>query len=85
MESELASCILVRTDAPLHESSGVTKECFEAVVHMLLDVAVKEGEAGLIGGEVDDGAAVVRNDYCVLDDAGGLFPVDFGQLPQMPV
>src|SRR6266576_3844529 len=85
MESELASCIRVSKDAPLRESSGVTKECFEAVVHVLLDVAVEEGEAGLIGGEVDNGAPVVGDDYGVLDDASGLFPVDLDQLPQMTV
>ena len=32
---------------------GVAEERFEAVVHVLLDVAVKEGEARLVGGEVD--------------------------------
>src|SRR6266700_3655922 len=85
MESELASCSRVSKDAPLRESSGVTEECFEAVVHVLLDVAVEEGEAGLIGGEVDYGAPVVGDDYGVLDDASGLFPVDLDQLPQMPV
>src|SRR6266436_5975065 len=85
MESELASYVLGSTDAPLRELSGVTEECFEAVVHVLLDVAVEEGEAGLIGGEVDDGAAEVGDDYCVLDDAGGLLSVDLGELPQMAV
>jgi len=45
---------------------------------VLLDVAVEEREAGLIGGEVDDGAAVVGDDYGVLVDAGGLLFVDLG-------
>src|SRR6266436_7707263 len=85
MESELASYVLGSTDAPLRELSGVTEECFEAVVHVLLDVAVEEGEAGLIGGEVHNGAPVIGDDYRVFDDAGGLLSVDLGQLPQMPV
>src|SRR5437879_12474861 len=85
MESELASCIRVSKDAPLRESSGVTEERFEAVVHVLLDVAVEEGEAGLIGGEVDDGAAKVRDYYGVFDDAGGFLAVDLGELPSRSV
>ena len=52
---------------------------------MLLDVAVEEGQARLIGGEVDDGSPVVGNDDCVLDDAGSLLPVDFGEFPEMAV
>jgi hypothetical protein len=31
--------------------SGVAEEGFEAEVHVLLDVAVEESEAGLVGGE----------------------------------
>ena len=38
--------------------SGVAEEGFEAVVHVGLDVAVEEGEAGLVGGELDGGAAI---------------------------
>src|SRR3984893_7700566 len=78
-ENALVPVLLVQ------EASGVAEECFEAVVHVLLDVAVEEGEAGLIGGEVDDGAPVVRDDYRVLDDAGGFLSVDLGQFPQVPV
>ena len=35
------------------ERLGVAEEGFEAVVHVWLDVAVEEGEAGLVGGELD--------------------------------
>src|SRR5690349_25140544 len=56
--------------------SGVAEEGFEAVVHVLLDVTVKEGEAGLVGGEIHGGAAVIGDDYGVLDDTGSLFAVD---------
>jgi hypothetical protein len=48
---------------------GVAEEGLEAVIHVLLDVAVKQSEAGLIGGEVDGGAAEIGDDYRVLDDA----------------
>ena len=46
---------------------------------------MEEGEAGLVGGEVDGDASVVRNDHRILYDSGGLLSVDLGQLPQMPV
>ena len=52
---------------------------------MLLDVAVEEGEAGLVGGEVDAGSAVVGDDYGVLDDAGGLVAVDLGEFELVTV
>ena len=59
---------------------GVAEEGFETVVHVRLDVTVKESEAGLIGGEVDAGAAVIGDDYRVLDDARSFFAVDIDQL-----
>ena len=66
-------------------ASSVAEEGFEAVVHVLLDVAVEEGEAGLVGGEVDDGAAVVGDDDGVLDDAGGFGSVDFDEFELVAV
>ena len=66
-------------------ASGITEERFEAEVHMLLDVAVEEGEAGLVGGEVDAGSAVVRDYYGVLDDAGGFAAVDLGEFELVAV
>ncbi len=54
---------------PISGVSGVAEEGFETVIHVLLDVAVEEGEAGLVGGEVYGGAAVIGDDYGVLDDA----------------
>ena len=71
----------VKETLPVSNASGVTEECFESVVHVLLDVAVEEGEAGLVGGEVDDGAAEVGDYYGVLDDAGGFLSVNFGEFP----
>ena len=65
--------------------SGGAEEGLEAVVHMLLNVAVKEGEAELIGGEVDGGSTVVGNDHGVLNDAGGFFTIDLGEFPEVAV
>ncbi len=65
--------------------SGVAEEGFEAVVHVGLDVAVEEGEAGLVGGEVYGGAAVEGDDYGVLDDAGGGFAVEVDELELVAV
>ena len=42
---------------PIAGGSGVAEEGFEAAIHVLLDV--EEGEAWLVGGEVDGGASVV--------------------------
>jgi hypothetical protein len=41
-----------------------------------LDVAVEEGEAGLVGGELDGGAAVEGHDDGVLDEAAGGLAVE---------
>lgn len=41
---------------------------------MLLDVAVEEGEAGLVGGEVYGGATVVGDHDGVFDEAEVLTP-----------
>jgi hypothetical protein len=63
----------------------IAEESFEAVVHVLLDVAMEEGETRLIGSEVDDGAAVVGHNHSVFDEAGGGFVVDRAELPQVPM
>ena len=52
---------------------------------MLLDVAMEEGEAGLVGGEVDAGSAVVGDYYGVLDDTGGFAAVDLSEFELMAV
>ena len=36
---------------------AIAEESLAAIVHVVLDVAVEEGEAGLVGGELDGGAA----------------------------
>ena len=70
----------------LNESTlPIAKQRFETVVHMLLDVAVKEGKARLIGGEIDDRSTVVRYDDGVLHNASRLLAVDLGELPEVAV
>ena len=72
LQSRLRRCLQESVGARLGQGTwelGVAEEGFETVVHVLLDVAVKQGETGLIGGEVHGGAAVIGDDYRVLDDA----------------
>jgi len=63
----------------------VSKKRLEAVIHVLLDVAVKQSKPWLIGCEIDNGPPIIRNDHRILDYAGGLLPVDFSQFPKMAV
>ena len=65
--------------------SGITKDRFETVVHVLLDMAVKEGKPRLIGREIDDGATIVRDDDRILNNSGRLLAVDLDQFPEVPV
>ena len=53
----------------LCERLRIAEERFEAVVHVLLNVAMEERETRLIGGEVDHGAAVVGHNHGVFDEA----------------
>jgi hypothetical protein len=55
---------------------GVTKKRFETVVHVLLDVAVEQGEPRLIRGEIDNRPAVVRDHDRILDNTRGFLAVD---------
>jgi hypothetical protein len=66
-------------------SSGIAEEGFEAVIHVHLDVAVEEAQAGLVCGELDGGAAVEGDDYRVLDEAGGWLAIDVDELELMAV
>jgi hypothetical protein len=60
--------------------SRVVKECLKAKIHVLLVVTVKKGQARLIGYQINRYASVVRHYDRVLNDAGGLFPIDLDQL-----
>lgn len=65
--------------------SGVSKEGFETIVHVLLKVTMEQRKTGLIGSEIDDRPAVVGDDDRVLHHARSLFAVDFDQFPEMAV
>lgn len=52
---------------------------------MLLDMTVKEREAGLVGGKINGDAPIVGNDHRILQHARCFLAVDLSQLPQMPV
>ena len=70
---------------PAYTASRVAKQCFKSVVHVLLNVTVEEREAGLIGGEIDDCPAIVRDYYRVFDDSGSFRPIDLDQFPKVTV
>lgn len=61
------------------------EEGFEAIVHVLLYVAVEERKTGLFCGEVDDGATVVGDDHRVLDEASHLLAIHLDQFPLVAV
>src|SRR6266404_4690316 len=52
-------------------SSRIVEERLEAKIHVLLNVAMKESEPGLVGDEVDCRASEEWHDDCVFHDAGG--------------
>ena len=67
------------------DRSGIAEQGLEAEIHMLLDVAMEEREAGLVGGEVDAGSTVVRDDDRILQDPRGLPAIDLGEFKLMAV
>jgi hypothetical protein len=61
----------------------VAKQRFEAVVHVLLNVAVKQGQARLVGYKVHYGATIIWNYYCIFYNAPGFGAVHFYQFELM--
>jgi hypothetical protein len=55
---------------------AIAEQGFKSVIHVGLDVAVEQAEAGLVGGEFDGGTAIEQDDYRVLDEAGRGFSVE---------
>src|ERR1700727_2306423 len=66
-------------------SSGVAKQRLETKVHVMLDMAVKQREAWLVGDQVHGGATKCGNNHRILHDAGGVFPVEFDELKHVSV
>ena len=50
---------------------------------MLLNVAMKQGETGLVRSEIDARASVIGHDDSVFDDAGGLDAIDLSEFELM--
>src|SRR3569833_1428579 len=63
--------------------SCIAEQCFEPVVHVSLDMAVKQTQARLVGQEVDARPAVQGNHYSVFHDATGGLPVHVDELEEM--
>ena len=64
---------------------GVAEQRFEAKIHVLLNMAVKQREARLIGDHIHGGASKCGNDYRVLHNTGGRLAIELDDLEQMPV
>src|ERR1035438_3457958 len=68
---------------PTASAVRVSQERLEAKIHMLLDMAMKQGEARLIRSKIHTGAPVGRHHHCILDDARGCFSVNLHDLELM--
>ena len=64
---------------------AVAKQRLESKVHVLLDMAVKQREAWLVGHQVHHGPAKCGNDHRVLQDAGSGLAVELDEFEQVPV
>ena len=62
---------------------AIAKESLKAVVHVLLDVAVKERQSRLIGREINSESAKIWDYSSIFDNASGLLAVDLCQLPKV--
>lgn len=63
----------------------VSKQRHKTKVHVLLDMAMEQSQAGLIGDEIDRCAAECGNDHRVLLHSGGRLAIDFDKFEHMPV
>ena len=90
-EIELARLALPRSPTTGRASTrsaslqSVTKQRFEAVVHMLLNMAMKQREAGLIGRKVHNGTPIIRNHNRILNNSGSFLSIDLSQFETVPV
>jgi hypothetical protein len=64
--------------------SGVAKQRHETEVHVLLDMAVKQCEARLVGDRIHCGASKCGNNHRILLDAGRRLAVELHKLKQVP-
>jgi hypothetical protein len=66
-------------------SSGVAKQRRETNIHVLLDMAVKQREARLVGDQIHCDASERGNDHRIFHDAGSRLAVELDELEQVPV
>jgi hypothetical protein len=64
---------------------GVAKQRLETKVHVLLDMAVKQREARLVGDQIHGGASKCGHDHRIFPDAGSRLAVELDKLEQVPV
>src|ERR1700734_3426675 len=85
--SSVAHASSIRGDRLAGEAlpSCVPKQRHETKVHVLLDMAVKQRQARLIGDQIHRRAPKCRNDHRILPDTGGRLAVEFDELEQVPV
>src|ERR1700722_9204255 len=74
-----------RTGASSEFFSGVSKQRFEAKIHVLLDMTVKQRKAWLVGDELHRDPSERGNDHSVLHDPASGLAVDLNDLEQVPV
>ena len=63
----------------------ITKKRLETEIHMLLDVAVEQGEARLTRDQVDRNATVQRNDDGVFHNSASRLAVHIDELKRVPM
>src|ERR1700733_3013313 len=66
-------------------SLSVAKQRLETKVHVLLDMAVKQRQARLVGDHIHHSASECGNDHRILLDAGSGLAIELDKLEQVPV
>src|SRR5256885_16585902 len=69
--------------ASLQASLGVTEKSFEAVVHVVLDMAVEQSQPRLVSNKIYGGAAEIRHHHRIFDQTVGPFPVELNEFRLM--
>src|SRR5580704_3516652 len=64
---------------------GVAKQRLEPKVHVLLDMAMKQRKARLVGNQIHGGASKCGHDHCIFLDARTRLSVDLDELEHVPV
>ena len=70
---------------PACSASGVLQQCLKPVVHMVLDMAMKQCRPWLVGGKVHAHPAIRGSHHRILDDARRCPSVDLRDFELMPV